>query len=392
MPLVQNTLPATAYVIERISGKNPVILEAHYAGEVRCPCCDSARLRKKDRFVRKLRHESLGARRCMLHLTGYKYHCQECGRYFHQRFPGILPYKRSTEGFRREVFEKHFDGICQSRLAQRLRMGQATVERWFHEFLERKMAEMKNNPCPRELGIDEHYFTRKKGYATTLCDLEHHRVYDVTLGRSVQALEAYFQRLKEPERVELVCMDMAETYRSLVRRYLPRARIVADRFHVIKLVNHHFLATWRELDPVGSKNRGLLSLMRRHRCNLSAEQYQRLQDYFQEQMPALGPIWSFKQKLCELLLIKTRTKRQCRRLIPRLIEAFEALKASGFDSLKTLGESLERWQDEIVCMWRFSKNNGITEGFHNKMETINRRAYGFKNFENYRLRVKVMCS
>jgi transposase len=43
-------------------------------------------------------------------------------------------------------------------------------------------------------------------------------------------------------------------------------------------------------------------------------------------------------------------------------------------------------------MWRFTRNNGITEGFHNKMETINRVAYGFRNFENHRLRVKVLCS
>jgi transposase len=47
---------------------------------------------------------------------------------------------------------------------------------------------------------------------------------------------------------------------------------------------------------------------------------------------------------------------------------------------------------EIANMWRFTRNNGITEGFHNKMETISRVAYGFRNFENYRLRVKVLCS
>jgi hypothetical protein len=34
----------------------------------------------------------------------------------------------------------------------------------------------------------------------------------------------------------------------------------------------------------------------------------------------------------------------------------------------------------------------ITEGFHNKMELISRQAYGFRNFENYRMRVKVLCS
>ena len=34
----------------------------------------------------------------------------------------------------------------------------------------------------------------------------------------------------------------------------------------------------------------------------------------------------------------------------------------------------------------------MSEGFHNKMELINRQAYGFRNFQNYRLRVKVLWS
>ncbi len=42
-------------------------------------------------------------------------------------------------------------------------------------------------------------------------------------------------------------------------------------------------------------------------------------------------------------------------------------------------------------MWRFSKSNGPTEGFHTKMEMMTRRAYGFRNFENYRLRVLTHC-
>jgi hypothetical protein len=46
----------------------------------------------------------------------------------------------------------------------------------------------------------------------------------------------------------------------------------------------------------------------------------------------------------------------------------------------------------LLAMWRFTRNNGITEGFHNKMQLINRQAYGFRNFQNYRLRVKVLCS
>ena len=71
----------------------------------------------------------------------------------------------------------------------------------------------------------------------------------MVLGRSELSLEAYFQRLEGKAAVRVVCMDLAANYRSLVRLHFPNARIVADRFHVIRLINHHFLACWRDLDP-----------------------------------------------------------------------------------------------------------------------------------------------
>jgi transposase len=82
-------------------------------------------------------------------------------------------------------------------------------------------------------------------------------------------------------------MDLSSPYRALVRRFFPNARIVADRFHVIRIVNHHFLACWRDIDPTGSRNRGLLSLMRRHRHNLNPVQQEKLSAYLLAH-PALG--------------------------------------------------------------------------------------------------------
>jgi transposase len=73
------------------------------------------------------------------------------------------------------------------------------------------------------------------------------------------------------------------------------------------------------------------------------------------------------------------------------LKMVKTLKQSPFKRLITLRKTLYQWRDEVVGMWRFSKSNGITEGFHRKMKLIQRRAYGFKNFENYRLRVKVLC-
>ncbi len=186
-------------------------------------------------------------------------------------------------------------------------------------------------------------------------------------------------------------MDLASGYRSLVRKYFPQAKIVADRFHVIRLINPHFLACWREIDPVGSKHRGLVSLMRRHRHNLKPAQAARLEAYW-ERFPAMREIYRFKQRLCYLLLKKHRTRRQCVPLVQRFLKALQQLRQAGLAQLAQLGETLSSWATEIATMWRFTRNNGITEGFHTKMEVLQRQAYGFRNFQNYRLRVKVMCT
>jgi transposase len=375
--------------IEEVAGK--IVISARHGGPKSCPHCDSQQLRLKEKRMRQPRHESWGLRHCLLLLESCKFRCKDCGRTFWQRFPGILPHKRATEPFRRSVFVEHYDGVNRSRLGRREGIGSATVERWFQDYLRREFAERSGATCPRVLGIDEHFFSRKQGYATTFCDLRAHKVFDVVLGRSEAALEAYLTQLPGKDRVRIVCMDLASVYRALVRKHFPKAKIVADRFHVIRLITHHFLACWREIDPAGSKHRGLLSLMRRHRHNLKPEQKLKLEAYW-EQFPVLREIYRFKQRLCYLLLKKHRTRQQCIPLAKRFLKAIHHLSQAGLPQLVQLGQTLHSWSVEIAMMWRFTRNNGITEGFHTKMEVLQRQAYGFRNFSNYRLRVKIMCS
>jgi len=162
-------------------------------------------------------------RQCVLELETQKWVCRGCGRSFWQRFPGILPRMRATEPFRRSVCQKHFDGISRSRLAQRERVSSATIERWFLRYL------------------------------------------GVLAGERISR-----------------CMDLAASYRALVRKHFPQAKIVADRFHVVRPVNQQLLACWKNIDPVGSKQRGLVSLMRRHAHHLSFEQQERRSAYLRQ--------------------------------------------------------------------------------------------------------------
>lgn len=158
-------------------------------------------------------------------------------------------------------------------------------------------------------------------------------------------------------------------------------------FHVIRLVNQHFLNLWKQQDPVGRMNRGLLSLMRRHQWNLTVDQRHNLARYL-EPFPVLKSLYLAKQRLNKLLRLKNLTAKHARKFLARLLNLIAQFAQS---PAKTLANTLTSWIEPIVRMWRFSKTNGITEGFHTKMEMMSRRAFGFRNFENYRLRVLAHC-
>ena len=72
--------------VERKNGK--VCLSVRYTGAVQCPHCGCSRLRNRERYVRRVRHENLGMRPCVLEIEAHKWQCRECRRYFRQRFPG----------------------------------------------------------------------------------------------------------------------------------------------------------------------------------------------------------------------------------------------------------------------------------------------------------------
>ena len=391
MPKKDRILNLPGFSIRKVIKYNPLMLEVSYRRKATCPSCQGNHLRKKASFLRKVRHESVGLRRTILVIQSHKFYCRHCHRYFNQRFPGIKPYQRATERLKEQIFDQHNKGVSQQDLAQDWSLGKSTIERWYHQYYQRLNQEIKQRHCPRVLGIDEHSFSRRKGYATTLCDLRKHRVFDVVQGRASRDLGSYLRSLKGKENVQVICMDLSSSYKSLVKQHFPQALIVADRFHVIRQLNQQSLAVYQQIDPALKYHRGLLAALRTRPDKLTYKR-QRLRDDYLNQQPAVAAIYWFKQRLHELLMHKRCTAEQCRSLIPSFLEAIKQLKASGFKPLRTLGKTLYQWREEIVRMWRFTKSNGITEGFHRKMKLIQRRAYGFKNFENYRLRVRVLCS
>jgi transposase len=353
-----------------------------------CPRCGSGEHRIKSTERRLIRHAAFDARVLFVEVLVRKRLCTCCNRYFRERIPGVKPRARASESFKNHTFTLHEAGSSCKTLGKMLRVSADSVSRWVEERLDKRLSESENRRkvCPTQLGIDEHFFTKKRGFATTLVDLKRKQVFDVVLGRSEKSLEGYLSKLAGREKVTVVVMDLSDTYRHIVQSFFPNAKIIADRFHVIRLVFQHFQKLWHQLDPQVKWKRGLRKLFRMHPQNLDPMQTLKLQSYLNEN-PAIQAIYEKRNEVSSLLLKRDQKGFQIGKNVGHFFSLTNELNDVGFASLKTLAETLVSWQAEIGRMWRISRNNGITEGFHNKMEVISRRAYGYRNFNNYRKRV-----
>jgi len=96
-----------------------------------------------------------------------------------------------------------------------------------------------NYPWPRTIGIDEHFFSRSKGYrefATVLVDYNNKRVRELVLGRGSGDLRQALQHIPGRENVKNVALDLSDSYKSFVKDFFPNASMIADKFHVLRLL------------------------------------------------------------------------------------------------------------------------------------------------------------
>ncbi len=117
MPKKDDILNLPYLTIKAVKGSNPILIDIESHQKLECIYCKSSHLRKKDSFVRKIRHESVGLKQTTLRVKTHKYQCKDCKRYFNQRLPGVRSYQRATERLKEQVFIQHTQGISQQDLA-----------------------------------------------------------------------------------------------------------------------------------------------------------------------------------------------------------------------------------------------------------------------------------
>lgn len=362
-----------------------------------CPCCQAISTELHEQKERCVRHLDMFGMKVWIHFPQRRFDCEECGKPFTENLEWLDPKRRQTNQFELHIYEQVRNKMPRKQVAIEARLHEATVLDIFKRQAKRTMRPV-NKQKVRILGVDE-ISVRKghKQYALVLSDIVHRRVIAVLPNRLKKTFEAWLDTLTDEERhaIRTVSMDMSNAYRGAVQNKLPRAKIVADRFHVMKQLNHRIDLIRRRIQRKARRDNdeAVYQTLKGNRWILLWNRSQ----LTPEQEAVLCAMLAISQELRTVYLLKEEFRTICDKINTSQRAAcflrvwcYKA-RATGIYHLVSFVETLQRWWREFLNYFDGRVTQGFVEGINRAIRGIINRAFGFRNFDNFRLQVLVEC-
>jgi len=358
-----------------------------------CSHCGSRAVKKKGTVRRVWNTLPVGLRPTVIEWFVQRVLCLVCGAVRQVKVPFADPDRRYTRGFERYVLE-----LCRHMtmwdVALHLGISWHTVKEIQKRYLQKRFSSPSLKTLKR-IAIDEISIGHGHRYLTVVLDLHSGAVVFVGEGKGANALEAFWKRLKSSRaRIEAVAMDMSQAYITAVRSNLPHASIVFDHFHVIKLMNEKLTELrrdlYREATDLLHKNvlKGTRWLLLKNPENLRDDRNERarLEEALSINKP-LATAYYLKEDLRRLWSLPDKATAD-----KHLQEWIARAEASGIRILKDFAKTLSIHRRGILAYYDHRISTGPLEGTNNKIKTLQRQAYGFRDHAFFMLRIYALHS
>lgn len=376
-----------------------VVRESHTHGRLECekvarveycPRCAAPSRSTYDHRVVRIKDAPIRGQGTYLRIRKRRLWCKPCARPFTESIPGIRKGKRHTERYARSILWacENFSDLSQVRRAYACSAD--FLYRIYYRKLAEKVREKLNYDWGKTIGIDEHAFQKARyaaptQFVTMIVDYDHKRVRELVLGKTQAALSAGLAHIAGRENVRNVVVDLCDPYKNFAREYFPHARVVADKFHVLRLLGPALLRRRKEITGTRADLRAKkLLLMSIKRLDYASRHTLRT---YLARHPELHELYTWKEKLHRLY--RTPGYHNAAKALRKLTDQ---MSWSLLPEIKTLRRTLVKWREEILNYFLTGLTNARTEGFNNKAKVVKRRGYGYKSFRNYRLKVLTACA
>ena len=363
----------------------------HKRDKLHCPACGSRDLILRGCSPRRFRMVPIGSKVIFLELDTQRVACKRCDA-IRQVKLGFADSRFSyTRAFERYVLElsKHMTILD---VARHLHISWDVIKDIQKRYLKRKFSRPPLKDV-RYLAVDEIAVKKGHRYVTVVLDLDSGAVIFVGDGKGADALKPFWKRLHHSRaEVRAVAIDMSPAYMSAVMGHLPKAAIVFDHFHVVKLFNDRLSDLRRDLYREAKDQfqkdvlKGTRWLLLKNPGNLDEKkgEKERLEEALRMNEP-LYTAYYLKEDLREVW--KQSSKKQAEKVLDEWIRK---ASCSEIPMLKTMAKTLSAHRSGILAYYDFPISTGPLEGTNNKIKTMKRQAYGFRDMEFFKLKIMAL--
>lgn len=337
-----------------------------------------------------VRDEPLRNMHVRLKILKRRFVCKTCQKPFTEPVPGILPRRKTTQRFRKAVMEACDKYGSLSQVRSDFRVSSHFVYQAHYERLWLNRREKEGAPWPSAIGIDEHSYGKNKElrrtqFVTTIVNQNKGRMFEAVIGKTQAELEAATAHIIGRENVMWATIDMCDPYRNYIRSFFPNVKIVADKFHVLRLLTPSLLRKRKEISGNRADLRAKKLLLMSGK-NLTYLERLAL-DRFLMRYPDMHELYGWKERLHSFY--RTLGYGRAYTAYKKLVDD---MSVSFLPEIQTLRKTLLKWKEEILNYFSSGLTNARLEGFNCKASVLKRRAYGYRNPQNYRIQLLNACS
>ncbi|MFM6152305.1 MAG: ISL3 family transposase, partial [Sphaerospermopsis kisseleviana] len=362
-----------------------------------CPRCGtkSQRLHQNHRYI--VKDLPWGEKPVYLEINKRQFKCEKCQKPFSEDLDFVGQRRKYTKRLARQIIKEVLDSDIKSVASK----GVVTTEEIERMLKDAKSELIESKPSAvKRLGIDEIALIKGQGkYCAVLVDLDKSELLAILPSRKQEDIREVLMGwgLQVLEQIEEVSIDLWQGYKSLVTEMMPNAQVVADRFHVMVQINKE-LDTARKREKRNVENAIKISKDEQDKVEkekilegLKKSKYVLLknsEDLNDEQKIKLNQV----KQVSPSLKIMYELKEKIRRVFNKTKDWLKGLYKLSIWLLRAKQHypishnTIVRWLDEIIAYFDHRTTSGVVEGINNKLKLIKRSAYGFRNFDNFRLR------
>ena len=314
-------------------------------------------------------------RQTTVRVTVQRYRCRDCGKTFNQPLPDMDPARLMTKRLVSYVADQGLV-TTYAKVSADTGLNEKTVRDVCNAHISRLLSEHRVT-APVALGIDE--LTLDGGERRSIfTDIGERRILDLIESMNRPAVDRWLYSLPHKDRVKIVTIDMHDPYRQAAYGILPNAVVIADRWHVQKLVNKR-LDVIRNRIRRGKTGKGRKNpwrarrLIQASRHNLSPQRLFIL-DGMLKNDPLLHAAWQAKETFYDIWH-GDPTRYEAEKRFDAWREGIPAEVQTEFGSLATV---VEDWRQEVFAFFDHRHTNAYTEAANGLIKIANRAGRGYR--------------